>query len=164
MKKLLANNFFWISAALLLFVLSQSIDYYQRKTDSNEKFIARFEQIFQEKEFEAKKLLNSFIKYYPEQTLNKNIKFYNELFERKGIALYAYRNDSLIAWTEQQIPIYNNYHKDLYRKSCLKLGNGWYAVIKLNILQYKGIALILIKNEYPYQNSYLQNNFQKDFN
>jgi len=145
-------------------VLSQSIDYYQRKTDSNEKFIARFEQIFQEKEFEAKKLLNSFIKYYPEQTLNKNIKFYNELFERKGIALYAYRNDSLIAWTEQQIPIYNNYHKDLYRKSCLKLGNGWYAVIKLNILQYKGIALILIKNEYPYQNSYLQNNFQKDFN
>jgi signal transduction histidine kinase len=163
LKKFFANSFFLLSVAVLFFAASMVIDYYQLQDSTPDKLIDKLEKKLQQKEKETLQHLTSLIKFTPEQTYYKNIRYYSELFDDKGIALLVYRNDSIIVWTDNRVPIYLNYNPDVYKKNCIKINNGWYAVVRFNMLNFKGIGLILIKNEYPYQNKYLQNNFQRDF-
>lgn len=89
-----------------------------------------------------------------------------DLYKNEGIAIYAYNNDSLCYWSDNQPAI------DLYAYSnesnvqLIKIRNGWYEYIKqtdsLNN-RFTAIALIAIKPEYDFENKYLFNNFSNWF-
>lgn len=149
--------------ALVCFATGRLFNYLEQNSQNKKQITAGIEQTLNVKIQETRKLLNSFIRTNPEKVLIKNIGFYTSLFNRKGVVLLGYTNDSLKAWTDNRVPVPELYSNEQFNKPCIKLGNGWYVVLKQNINQVRGVALILIKQEYPYQNSYLQNNFQEDF-
>jgi two-component system nitrogen regulation sensor histidine kinase NtrY len=158
------NIFFWLFLALICFGLGRLFSYLEQNSINKRKITDGIQLEVQSKVEESRKLLNSFITNNPEKSLIKNISFYNSLYNRKGIVLLAYINDSLKVWTDNRVPVSETYVPDQFYKPCVKLGNGWYVVLKQNVNKVRGIALILIKQEYPYQNSYLQNTFHPDFN
>src|ERR1035437_8018647 len=92
--------------------------------------------------------------------------YYNTLLEQEGLALLIYENDTLKFWSDNSIA-FDNWMKEVCLDTkMVKLQNGWFEVMRpvTNASTSKAIVgLILIKNEYPYQNKYLVNEFQKDF-
>lgn len=89
-----------------------------------------------------------------------------DLYKQEGIAIYAYENDSLCFWSDNQPTI------DLYSYTTdadvqlIKIRNGWYEYIRQRDsldAKYTAIALISIKPEYDFENKYLNNNFSSWF-
>jgi signal transduction histidine kinase len=92
--------------------------------------------------------------------------YYNSLLKDDGLALLIYENDTLKFWSDNSIAVENWVKEVCLDTRMAKLRNGWFEVMKphTNAGTTKTIVgLILIKNEYPYQNKYLANEFQKDF-
>ncbi len=92
--------------------------------------------------------------------------YYNEMLEEDGLALLIYENDTLKFWSDNSIAVENWIKEVCLDTKMAKLHNGWFEVMhpNTNATTTKTIVgLILIKNVYPYQNKYLVNEFQKDF-
>ncbi|MDF2437871.1 MAG: hypothetical protein K0Q95_2247 [Bacteroidota bacterium] len=92
--------------------------------------------------------------------------YYNDLMQNDGLALLIYENDTLKFWSDNSIAV-ENWVKEICLDSRMaKLRNGWFEVRNphTNSTTTRTIVgLVKIKNEYPYQNKYLVNEFQKDF-
>ena len=86
----------------------------------------------------------------------------SELFREKGIVYLIYDRDSLVFWSDYSAAV-ENYRKEVCLDNSLaRLRNGWFEVIQhpgnnRNSRNY--IALLLIKNEYSYQNKFLESGF-----
>ncbi|MFP4448937.1 MAG: ATP-binding protein [Bacteroidales bacterium] len=80
----------------------------------------------------------------------------------EDIALCVYKDDRLVYWNDNRIP-YNELDT-IDEPSIIKLDNGWYWYLSRDIKPFKAVGLILIKNMYPYENQYIEEGFQADFN
>ncbi len=85
------------------------------------------------------------------------------IFKDEGLLFLIYQKDTLTYWSDNGVPIDLLKPKEFTQNPILKLQNGWYRVKYSNLQETQIVALILIKNEYSYQNDYLVNNFQPDF-
>jgi two-component system nitrogen regulation sensor histidine kinase NtrY len=125
-----------------------------------------FEQVLRFKEQRLQALLEVVLKkqevFSPFQSIFVNIP--EDLWQDEGLAIFLYRNDSLIYWSDNNVPIKNVLDKKEFSGPLLHYANGWFRVISNEKQNLKVIGLILIKNDFPYQNDYLVNDFQKDFN
>ena len=100
--------------------------------------------------------------YKPKDLFSKYEGSISELYKKEGIAIYAYENDSLCFWSDNQPTV------DLYSYTTdadvqlIKIRNGWYEYIKQTDsmdVGHTAIALISVKPEYDFENKYLNNNF-----
>jgi two-component system, NtrC family, nitrogen regulation sensor histidine kinase NtrY len=140
--------------------------YYSNKEKDHvlitEKYI---EKILREKEQRLQNILETILKdehlQLPFLTLNQNIQ--PELWQKEGISVFLYRNDTLIFWSNNNVPAQNIYTRELFVHSFLHYGNGWFRVVRAEKAELDAVGLILIKNDFPYQNKYLVNDFQKEF-
>ncbi len=138
--------------------------------DGGSPTISDFEQILHKKEKQLNDEMLSLAKraetqnYF--QLFAEKPDHYNTLLERKGLALMIYENDTLKFWSDNSIAVENWMKEVCLDTKMVKLHNGWFEVMKPNSNASTTktiVGLILIKNEYPYQNKYLVNEFQKDF-
>ena len=145
-------------------VLSFLISYFNKTTTKELAVKAQYK--LQQKETLAQEklvLLTKFLKTTkPKKLFTKYQKDITELYKKEGIAIYVYENDSLCFWSDNE-PAIDLYSYALNSKAeLIKIRNGWFECItqKDSIApNYKGIALITIKNEYDLENKYIQNNF-----
>ncbi|WP_439185297.1 ATP-binding protein [Carboxylicivirga taeanensis] len=73
---------------------------------------------------------------------------------------YLYEDTSLIAWSTHIVPI----NKVITQKpSIIQLANGWYLQHSITAGKYRILAICLIKEQYEYQNKFLNNRFAKGF-
>jgi two-component system, NtrC family, nitrogen regulation sensor histidine kinase NtrY len=89
--------------------------------------------------------------------------FTENRLQDKGLSVFLYRNDSLIFWSNNNVPANTIYNDDIFSFPLIYYGNGWFRVMSGENENLKAVGLILIKNDFPYQNEYLINDFQKDF-
>lgn len=89
--------------------------------------------------------------------------YYNDLLRNEGLVLLIYENDTLKFWSDNSAAV-ENYMKEVCLDDRMaKLKNGWFEVVKKTVGSRTYTALVLIKNEYAYQNQYLVNAFQPEF-
>jgi two-component system, NtrC family, nitrogen regulation sensor histidine kinase NtrY len=96
----------------------------------------------------------------------KGAVYYKDLFEKEGLVLLIYENDSLKYWSDNSVAVENWRKEVCLDTKMVQLKNGWFEVMTPYPSGYgtrSVIGLLLIKSEYPYQNKYLINSFQKDF-
>ncbi|MDP2387553.1 MAG: ATP-binding protein [Bacteroidota bacterium] len=156
------------TAILLLFAFAIGIDFFNKVEPKD--YALKLEKTLHKKEIEASKTLNEYYSFLktrtPKDLFEKQKNSDKDLFRKKGIVYLAYQNDSLLYWSDNSASV-EEYMKEVCLDNPLaKLKNGYFEVIKQpNEAQdkYRLLALILIKNEYSYQNKYLQNNFFKDY-
>ena len=90
--------------------------------------------------------------------------YYGSLFREEGLVLLVYDNDTLKFWSDNSVAVENYIKEVCLDDRMAKLKNGWFEVVKQRISGSRiAVGLIQIKSEYPYQNHYLINAFQKDF-
>ncbi|NJK98711.1 MAG: hypothetical protein HC905_30715 [Bacteroidales bacterium] len=84
--------------------------------------------------------------------------------DKDGFGIFVYQNDSLIFWNDNSILIDNKFSFNDQTDIYVNLKNAWF-VPKIQIVgKYKIVGLIHIKQVYHYENNYLVNEFQRDFN
>ena len=89
---------------------------------------------------------------------------YNSLFHQDGLVLLIYESDTLKFWSDNSVSVENYMNEVCLDDRMVKLKNGWFEVIrKTDIAGRTYIGMLLLKNEYSYQNKYLVNSFERDF-
>jgi len=79
-----------------------------------------------------------------------------DLYNKKGIVLLGYSNDSLVFWTDNTIPVENYLIDNKLYSSMAKLKNGWYVVRQNYVENYEIFGLILFKREYSFENQFIK--------
>jgi signal transduction histidine kinase len=124
----------------------------------------QFEKVLREKEQKIQGLLEVVLASKnakdPFITLHRLLQ--PELWQKEGLTIFLYRNDSLVFWSNNNVPAENSYHKDLFTSPFYHYGNGWFRVMTDSKDHLDAVAMILVKNDFPYQNEYLSNTFQND--
>ena len=149
----------------LIFIFAAIIFDRNFKFGDSEKITKKFQATILEKEEATAKIVTDIFDVFdlfPDQT--PNTEEINALITEKDVEILVYSKDSLKFWSDNKIPGKIIYDRNLFKNSFTKFKNAYFEIIKLEKNEIKIIGLILIKHEYPYQNKYLLNNFQSDFN
>jgi two-component system, NtrC family, nitrogen regulation sensor histidine kinase NtrY len=89
-----------------------------------------------------------------------------ESFDLKenGYAILVFTNDSLRYWSDNSIDFGYHLENSKLINSIVKLNNAWYYIKILHEKNIDILGLILLKNDYRFENEYLHNTFHPDFN
>ncbi len=88
-----------------------------------------------------------------------------ELWEKERpqeVFMHIYRNDSLLYWNTNQLPIIRFADIHFPETGIVHLQNGWYYSKVLELDETKVCASFLIKRDYPYENKDLENTFSPE--
>ena len=89
--------------------------------------------------------------------------FEDDLYENEGIVYLGYESDSLVFWTNNAIPVENfKVDNQLYNKVA-KLKNGWFVIRQTQFDNYQLFGLVLIKNDYSYQNEFIRSDYFHEY-
>lgn len=81
----------------------------------------------------------------------------------KGFTVLIYKNGILKCWSDNSVPVDYPVLKTAHKGIVLKLNNGIYLFTQKKIDDITLLGLILIKNQYPFENDFLSNRFDEDF-
>jgi len=81
-----------------------------------------------------------------------------------GFGFLVYHNHELQFWTDRAMAFYNTPSDFPESNGFISLPNGYYLVDSVNIGDYQLFGLHLIKNNYTFENKYLQNTFSDSYN
>ncbi len=141
--------------ALICFIIYFNAVFY---SDHKAEFQS-FQQAFLQEESSLDLYLDSKIQSYKE----KNLKQVQISSEEDEYNLHIYRNDSLIYWNTNKLPILRFADIHFPSEGIIKLQNGWYFAKIKEVKGLKFVASFLIKKEYAYENDYLTNEFDRKF-
>lgn len=168
LKKFFKNKHFFVIVAFALFTAAYILSHYFNTNDSTT--IRAFEKTLRKKEALLNQEMLLLAKRAETQNYDQLFRlsplYYNTLLEKQGIALLIYESDTLKFWSDNSIAVENWIQEVCLDTKMAKLYNGWFEVMHphTNSGTPKTIVgLLLIKNEFPYQNKYLTNEFQRDF-
>ena len=94
------------------------------------------------------------------EDLWKQEPFYDHVF---NIHIYKNKNDSLIYWNNNHVPVSSFADIPFRKDGFFKLQNGWYYSKTKQVSNTIICCSFLIKNEYPYENEDLINSFSNSF-
>ncbi len=168
MKNYFKNKYILLSLAVAFFAVGEIL--FHSFSQKNDIAVHSFEKVLHKKEQRLKAEMALLAKRTEEQNyfqlFAQKPNYYNDLLQNDGLALLIYENDTLKFWSDNSIAVENWVKEVCLDAHMAKLHNGWFEVMRpeTNSTTTKTIVgLILIKNEYPYQNKYLTNEYQKDF-
>lgn len=152
-----------LAAILLSYVLQGTSD-----TDHIPE-LQKFESVLHKKELQLEHELEVLTERASKESYTRLFtekpEYYNKLYKEFGYVLLIYENDTLKFWSDNSAAV-ENYMKTVCLDDKLaRLRNGWFEVLrtKSSASTKNCIGLFLIKTDYPYQNDYLLNKFQKQF-
>jgi len=133
--------------------------YYNHITSTNFfNDLKKIETNFQSYELEGKKILEQLT-----NDLAKGINPQKIDVESKNHFIHIYKNDSLIKWNTNKVPISQFEELNFPTNGLFKGRNGWYYVQTKQNNEYTTAVSFIIRNEYSYQNEYLKNEFVTPF-
>jgi len=108
-------------------------------------------------------VLNRTIDIYKESNLKI---LYQEAFDKfeSAITVLIFKNDSLLFWSDNLFSELNSIPQNITEKDILLTKNGWYYQKHIKVENLMFIALLHVKNEYNYENNFLDNSFGQIFN
>lgn len=126
----------------------------------------RYEQVIHQKEKRLQQEMEqlasalSDVDYYT--IFKDNANRYQYLSEDDGLILLVYENNVLRFWSDHSVPVDRVLNATSFHSNFIRERNGWFVVKQQQLDNKRIVGLIRIKNEYPFENKYLSNTFQKD--
>ncbi len=87
----------------------------------------------------------------------------NHMFEEEGLGLIIFKNQEMVFWSDNHFAFSNLSNILLSRDRLLILPNGIYSVQRRTVGFHELIGLVNIKNNYTYENQFLENKFVAPF-
>jgi two-component system, NtrC family, nitrogen regulation sensor histidine kinase NtrY len=139
--------------------------YLEKKSKNNASQVKNTEQILWAKENRLEEILNITLREIKENVLEALFcKSETDDFQSEGFTILGFKNDTLKFWSDNNVQTGTIYNQTVRDSSFIQIGNGWYYVKRIKENDIKVVGLILIKNDYRYDNDYLKSCFQSDFN
>ncbi len=158
----------YLILALLVLIFGKLTEWNALFPRFDNTYAQKFQKIFDNKERE----LQNYILYIeksirsnsnPAELQNKLARFYG-LVEKEGFGIFLYKKDSLVFWSDNSVVIGNRFNFSSTSKIYEYLKNAWFVTKIKEVGDWKIVGLIQIKQVYNYENKYLTNEFQRDFN
>ena len=163
--KFLKGRFFLLFSSMLFFASAFFIS--GKKNADFDSTLKKFENIFDRKEVLAKKELSNLSEKVKTWTYKKLFgekpDYYENLFDKEGLVFLIFENDTLRFWTDNTVAVDNRLSQNNFNEKIVKLPNGWFEAVKFHAGKKELVALVLLKRDYAYQNKYLSNEFQDEF-
>lgn len=146
---------------LLFFILSGFVcDYFYRVSPSHAINLQRFQSQLNEKQAQADKTLELMKDVLIHSSPDSLISF---PFSKNDITFYVFEDDKLIFWSDNNLDISNIQLKDTAKWDYTLLPNAHCISKTMAVQSKKVVAIISIKNNYPYENEELTNNYADGF-
>ncbi len=135
---------------------------------SSGKTVAHAEQVLQKTETSLSDLVDGVAALSVDINYKENVSsFLSEKkteMDKSGISILIYENQMLSFWSDNKVAFEeNNIRFSDQEHQLIHLKNGWYETIIKPDKNKNIIGLLLIKNEYAYQNKFLENEFNPVF-
>ncbi len=88
---------------------------------------------------------------------------YFEIYEKEKIVILVYKDDSLKYWNSNVVPEQSLERITEQKEPLLLTGNAVYATIRKKSADITLAGLILVKNDYLFENQFLLNSYNDDF-
>lgn len=85
------------------------------------------------------------------------------LISETGFGFLIFKGEELEFWTDRSVAFYNSTEEITKPTGLVKLPNGYYLADTITISEYTVLGLHLIKNNYTFENKYLQDNFSDSY-
>ena len=153
--------------SILFFVLAVIQENQTLKNEPELKLIQAFQQNLLEQESELFNYLNDAEEKLADTFTSGNyattFSNLNHLFEDKGLGFIIFRDQTMVYWSNNRFTFPNLLSKLSDQNRLLFLQNGIYVAQKRTVGNYKLIGLVHLKNNYEYQNQFLENSFVAPF-
>jgi signal transduction histidine kinase len=130
----------------------------------------KFGKILHEKEKQLSTILDSTFEISKPFIGKKDINLFDhfgklnsESINAQGFIVLIYLEDSLRFWSNNSVEVGSKIESSNLNNSIVNLNNAWYYVKNIHDKNIDIFGLIKIRNDYSYENDYLQNEFQADF-
>jgi signal transduction histidine kinase len=166
MKKLLQYKipvYFFLAAILFFAGTLLNADFKKQASDKNA-IAERLQNVLSKKEDEMLKIQQAALatlKVSGPRAIFQD-EAYNSLAE-KGFTLFLFDKDSLLYWSDVQVPVETTFDTTRFNTHLLETANGFYNVQITKSQNYTVLGLILIKHRYKYENEYLKSSFHPDY-
>ncbi|MBL4861838.1 MAG: GHKL domain-containing protein [Crocinitomicaceae bacterium] len=149
------KKYYLLVSAILVTILFAG--YYQQTYSTNyASSVAAFTDSFHALE----ERLDNALRYKSGEIIEKGIdEQWINVPESEDISIHVYRNDSLIFWNTNQLPIIRFAEIHFPAEGLLHLQNGWYYTRTREADNYLICGTFLIKHDYSYENKDLHNRF-----
>ena len=155
------NNRILIALLITSIVSGLVCNYFYERSPKQAIITGEFQQQLKTKEDQATNTLDDLKKIIIHSSKDSLI---NYPFATNDISYYVFEKNELIFWSDNNLDISNIALPDSTDWHYVQLPNA-HCVSQLQTFDsYKFLALIKIKNNYPYENDELKNNFASDFN
>lgn len=148
---------------ILLWVFGSFLHHKKTEHLINASTVEQFQENLHAQE---KKLHHNLIDFESDISLNADqsilFKKAKEFKEESGLELFIYKDNQLKVWTNSSIPLPLEEAKIVSNKDVVKLKNGWYYTKRMQKGDFTIVGAFLIKQEFPYENKDLINNFSPE--
>ncbi|MCF8218571.1 MAG: GHKL domain-containing protein [Bacteroidales bacterium] len=162
-KKITKAGFFFllfISAIVLQIILNQ----YYRNQYSEEYLSQEMNTFLEEQSQRMDKVLDRMIQMDSTE-IEQFIHQKNGSIAQKTAKQYlVYENDQLVSWSNNRIPVKQKYEPFRFDSSFEQFANAYTLIQKKEQNNKVVIGMLVIKNKYPHENEYLQNDFHHSLN
>jgi signal transduction histidine kinase len=158
-----AGAFLAISVLLLLlaFFLNRK---FAHDLNDLQAITAKVQDVLHEKEKKMDRLAGELLELdYAGNNARPDSVVSSDLYDEEGFTFFVNLNDSLVFWSDNNIPYEKAWSATGDTDLFIRLQDGWYLKKSQRTGAIGVTGIILVKKEYRYQNSYLENEFQKDF-
>ena len=158
------NSFksYFLFLALMLSITTGVICGYLYQTSPKHAVpIGKFQQVLLLKEKEAVKTIDDLNKIIVHTSVDSLIHY---SFAKNDISYYVFENNEPVFWSNNQRDISNVALSDTTDWHFLQIPNAYCISRLVKVDNRKILALIILKNNYPYENNELSNRFARDFN
>jgi signal transduction histidine kinase len=80
--------------------------------------------------------------------------------KKEGLSFFVLQNDSLVYWSDSEVPLVRLPPSARNKSFSVKLDNGWYVGFERDLEGYQLVGLMLIRHLYAFENKYLTNDFE----
>jgi len=152
---------YYLIIALIICVLTGLVcGYYYHNSPKNVISISKFQKVLSQKEELASKTLEDMNEIIIHSSVDSLIHY---PFAKNSISYYVYENNELVFWSDNQRDINSINLTDSTNWKFVQLPNAYCISRIITNGSSKLLALITIKNNYPYENEELNNSFAKGF-
>lgn len=156
----------WLFIVMIVFLaLSVWLESKSGKRFYNHADIAEFQNTLQTKQLQTDSLISRVLSDAAGLKENEFVALFSHKYSElgnDGLEIFVYRRDSLIFWSDNNIPV-PFLKSNFPMRDLVRIANSFFIKREKVRNDLVVIGLILIKKEYPYENRFLKNSFQEDF-
>ena len=154
--------------SILIFLVASIQEHHALSPEPEKKLIQSFQQTLLKQELKLSEYLN-----YVEREIKNNLSarnyvstFHtlNKLFDNDGLGFIIINDQKMVYWSSNHFSFQKLPSLFSSKDELLVLPNGIFVAKKRMVGNHQIIGLIHLKNNYSYENQFLENNFIKPFN